>query len=135
MVYLKLQPYRQQSVEVRHSLKLASKYYGPFPVLARVGAVAYRLGLPQGSRIYPVFHISMLKKKLGGSQVVMLALPLVGPDDQIQVAPEMVLKRRAILRNHQPVSQVLIKWINLGFEEATWEDLDFIKHQFPNFHP
>ncbi|XP_071918743.1 uncharacterized protein [Coffea arabica] len=135
MVYFKLQPYRQQSVEVRHSLKLASKYYGPFPVLARVGAVAYRLGLPQGSRIYPVFHISMLKKKLGGSQVVMLALPLVGPDDQIQVAPEMVLKRRAILRNHQPVSQVLIKWINLGFEEATWEDLDFIKHQFPNFHP
>ena len=77
----------------------------------------------------------MLNKQLGGSQVVMPALPLVGPDDQIQVAPEMVFKRRAILRNHQPVSQVLIKWINLGFEEATWEDLDFIKHQFPNFHP
>ena len=44
-----------------------------------------------------MFHISMLKKKLGGSQVVMPALPLIGPDDEIQVAPEMVLKRRAIL--------------------------------------
>ena len=135
MVYLKLQPYRQQSVEVRRSLKLASKYYGPFPVIAHIGEVAYRLELPQGSRIHPVFHISMLKKKVGGSQEVMPALPLVGPDDQIQVAPEMVLKRRAILRNQLPVSQVLIKWINLGFEEATWEDLDFIKNQFPEFHP
>ena len=40
MVYLKLQSYRQQSVEVRRSSKLASKYYGPFPVLARVGEIA-----------------------------------------------------------------------------------------------
>ena len=92
MVYLKLQPYRQQSVVVRRSLTLASKYYGPFPVIAQVGEVAYRLELPQGSRIHPVFHISMLKKKIGCSQEVMPALPLVGTDTQIQIAPEMVLK-------------------------------------------
>ena len=67
MVYVKLQADREQTVEVRRSLKLASKYYGPFPVLARVGEVAYRLELHQGSRIHAVFNISMLKKKLGDS--------------------------------------------------------------------
>lgn len=36
-VYIKLQPYRQKSVAVRRSLKLSSKFFGPFPIIARVG--------------------------------------------------------------------------------------------------
>ena len=36
-VFLKLQPYRQQSLAIMRSLKLATKYYGPFEVLERIG--------------------------------------------------------------------------------------------------
>lgn len=61
-VYIKVQPYRQNAFGLRGSLKLRSKYYGPYKVLAKVGQVAYRLQLPETALIHPVFHISHLKK-------------------------------------------------------------------------
>ncbi|KAL0430619.1 UNVERIFIED_CONTAM: Transposon Ty3-I Gag-Pol polyprotein [Sesamum radiatum] len=60
-VFMKLQPYRQNSVRRHVSSKLAKKFYGPFRVVRRVGAVPYELDLPESSRIHPVFHVSLLK--------------------------------------------------------------------------
>ena len=46
--------------------KLSPRYIGPFEVLKRVGEVAYELALPPGlSGVYPIFHVSMLKKYHG----------------------------------------------------------------------
>jgi len=39
-VFVKLQPYRQQSVA---QYKLAPKFFGPFQVLSKVGPVAYKV--------------------------------------------------------------------------------------------
>jgi len=46
MVYLKIRPHRQLSMPYRLHPKLAAKYYGPFPVVAAVGSVAFKLQLP-----------------------------------------------------------------------------------------
>ncbi|PNX96526.1 transposon Tf2-1 polyprotein, partial [Trifolium pratense] len=65
LVLLKLQPYRQTSVQRRVSQKLSKRFYGPFPVLRRIGAVAYELDLPASSRIHPVVHVSQLRAYKG----------------------------------------------------------------------
>lgn len=74
-VYLKVQPYKQVTMAVRANVMLASKYYGPFQVLERVGAVAYRLKLPPGTTIHPVIHVSQLKKRIGSNVVPQVELP------------------------------------------------------------
>jgi transposase InsO family protein/ribosomal protein L21E len=133
MVYLKMEPYRLAAFGFRGSIKLQSKYYGPFQVLHKVGNRAYRLQLPEGVKIHPVFHVSQLKMHLGPKVVPSPDLPLVHPDDTIKIGPALVLEIRQISRNNEPVVQWLIQWDNLSLEDATWEDVDFIKQSFPAF--
>ncbi|GJW97852.1 putative reverse transcriptase domain-containing protein [Tanacetum coccineum] len=59
--------------------KLNPKYVGPFKVLKKVGAVAYKLELPQElSRVHNTFHVSNLKKCYSDD-------PLVVPLEGLQV--------------------------------------------------
>lgn len=48
----------QVSVAVRPFIKLAAKYFGPYPVEAKIGAVTYRLLMPANVLIHPIFHVS-----------------------------------------------------------------------------
>ena len=61
-VFLKIQPYKLRSLAQRQNQKLSPRFYGPFEVLKKVGNATYRLLLPQGSNVHPVFHVSLLKR-------------------------------------------------------------------------
>lgn len=58
MVYLRMQPYRMSAFRLRRALKLTSKYYGPYRIIEKIGKLAYKLLLPEGINIHPVFHVS-----------------------------------------------------------------------------
>lgn len=131
MVYLKIQPYRQNAFGLRGSLKLRSKYYGPFRILEKVGELAYKLHLLEDATIHPVFHVSQLKAHVGKNVVPLPNVPLVTEDGKIETSPFCLLDERIIQRKKVPVKQWLIHWESLGPEDATWEDLPFIRKLFP----
>ncbi|PKI72896.1 hypothetical protein CRG98_006698 [Punica granatum] len=85
--YLKLQPYQQHSVFKRANQKLTSRYFGPFQVIAQVGTVAYRLDLPNYAKIHHVFHVSLLRRRVGEGQAVQPTLPPYANDGLPDFAP------------------------------------------------
>jgi hypothetical protein len=63
-VYLKVSPMKGMQ-RFGAKKKLAPRYVGPYQIIERKGEVAYKIQLPEDmSMIFPVFHISQLKKCL-----------------------------------------------------------------------
>lgn len=93
-VYLKIRPYRQQSLTRRMNEKLSARYYGPFEVLARVGAVAYRLKLPEEAKIHNTFHVSQLKKAVGDALTTVPFPVQLTAEEVLEAYPTKVLGER-----------------------------------------
>lgn len=97
----------------------------------RIGEVAYRLALPEGSKIHPVFHISQIKKAIGNKQAAATQLTVEG---ELKTEPERLLALRNKSNGENIIVEVLIKWEGLQEFEATWEQADVIAEQFRSFH-
>ncbi|XP_059284823.1 uncharacterized protein LOC132038117 [Lycium ferocissimum] len=102
-------------------------------VVDRIGKVAYKLALPPSSKVHPVFHVSLLKKKVGTRIVVQSELPPTGEDGQFLVQPVAILQRQMVKKNNVVVIKVLVQWSNLPPEDATWEDYQFLNAKYLNF--
>lgn len=112
----------------RVNAKLAARLYGPFRVLEKIGSVAYKLQLPLGSKIHPVFHASQLKKAIGTHHVQTNSPAEMEGDGTMAVEPEIILAQRAVSKRGVQVLQWLIKWKSKPIDEATWEDMETICH-------
>jgi ribosomal protein L21E len=122
LVYMKLQPYVQSTMAARSNKKLSFRFYGPYKVLQRVGKVAYKLELPEGSRIHPVIHVSQLKKHAPKDVVVTEVLTSISTDPFQVQQPDKILHTRVIQRGANLIKQVLVQWSSMPAEMATWED-------------
>ncbi|GKD77959.1 retrotransposable element Tf2, partial [Tanacetum coccineum] len=101
-------------------------------VVERIIEVAYKLELPSLSQIYPVFHISQLKK-CHGKYHSMGMLPQFKEDGLLENKPMSILERRVGKVNNKPVMFVLIQWTNKSVKEATWEVYGDLITRFPGF--
>ncbi|XLR69177.1 hypothetical protein S83_019849 [Arachis hypogaea] len=130
-VFLKIQPSRMRSLATRPNQKLGARFYGPYEVLEKIGAAAYKLRLPASAKIHPIFHVSLLKKSLGSSVEPQSLPESLTEEGELLVEPEQVLDSRMSNQGHL---EVLIKWQHLPEFESTWERADKLQLAFPSFH-
>ncbi|KAJ1701330.1 hypothetical protein LUZ63_001109 [Rhynchospora breviuscula] len=132
-VYLKIQPYKQQSVSEGGTNKLNPRYFGPYEIIEKIGPVAYKLNLPPTAQIHPVVHVSLLKKHIGRIHTPSSILPEFSLAGQLQIAPIGLLDRRLIKRGNVGIAQVKIQWEGLSMRHTTWEDYAIMKQKHPQF--
>ncbi|KAL1104405.1 hypothetical protein V6Z11_D04G064600 [Gossypium hirsutum] len=104
---------------------LVRRYEGPFKVVKRVGKVAYKLELPAKLKVYPAFHISMLKPfyedKEDPNRGKFERAPMgvkVSYDREVKnIEVDRVIRQKY----HRPRHEYLVRWKGLPDSEASWE--------------
>ncbi|KAL5512939.1 hypothetical protein ACEPAH_3337 [Sanghuangporus vaninii] len=103
----------------RPTKKMDDKWFGPFEIVEKVGASAYRLKLPRTWRqVHPVFNEVLLKPAVEPSFESQQKPPPPPPvlvDDEEEYEVKEILDSRL----HRGKLQFLIKWV--GYDEATWQ--------------
>ena len=118
--------------------KLSPRYIGPYEILQRVGAMAYELVFPaDGDYVYPVFHVSMLKKCLGDPSLI-LPVEGLGVDEDLsykEIPVEILYRQIKWLRNKE-VSIVKVLLRNHLVEGSMWENVDCVRSRYRHlFNP
>ena len=103
--------------------KLSPRFIGPFEILDKVGAVAYRLALPPAlADSHNVFHISMLWKYVSDpSHVLKYDTIALQKDLSYEERPISILDRGMKQLRSKSISIVKVLWSNSSEREATWE--------------
>ncbi|XP_073136807.1 uncharacterized protein [Henckelia pumila] len=122
LVLLKMIPYRQTTVATRLHPKLGRRFFGPYPVTAKVGEVAYTLQLPPSSQIHPTFHVSQLKSFHGAAPDTSDQLPVHFFNSKPIAFPAAILAMRIVTIKDQQVKQILVQWSHSYPDDATWEN-------------
>jgi hypothetical protein len=97
------------------SIKLDFKKLGPFRIEEAVGPVNYRLKLPIGSRLHPMFYISLLEPARGGAPVI-TDIDIQPKNDIEEYKVEEILDIRT---NTKSQREYLIKWKGYSSLENT----------------
>ncbi|WVY92183.1 hypothetical protein V8G54_037697 [Vigna mungo] len=120
-VYVKLQPYHQIFVSGFEFHKLAKCFYGPFQLTTKMGHVAYKLDLPDTSRIHNVLHCSVLKAYEGPLPPSIDPLTPLSYDNLL-VTPLAMLGFKTNNVNGVLKRLALVQWQGLSPDETSWED-------------
>jgi hypothetical protein len=114
--------------------KLTPRFIGPFQILDRVGAVAYRLALPTPlAGVHNVFHVSMLKKYVPDpSHVIKWEHVELKENATYILRPTRILDRKEQVLRNKVIPLVKVLWTHHDEEEATWETEVEIRKHYPS---
>ncbi|GKD11570.1 putative reverse transcriptase domain-containing protein [Tanacetum coccineum] len=114
--------------------KLNPRYIGPFKVLEKVGAIAYKLELPQKlRRVHNMFHVSNLKKCYANEP---LAIPLDGLhiDDKLYFVEEPIeiMDHEVKQLKQSCIPIIKVRWNSRRGPKFTWEREDQFRKKYPH---
>ena len=133
-VYLKV-PAKSETLKTGKCEKLSPRFCGPFKVLKKVGGLAYKLELPESSRVHPVFHVSRLRKIVDHNENVVspsVLVELIEPPS-IPHEPERILGFRDRNTRHTVYREALVKWKDREDEASSWERVSTLTKNFSEF--
>jgi hypothetical protein len=135
-VYLKVSPLRgTKRFHVKG--KLSPRYVGLYPIVKRIGKVAYKLELPpELAGVHPVFHVSQLRKCV----VVEKRVPAQALDVQETLEyleyPVRILDWAEKSTRSTTTRFCKVLWSNHSECEATWEKESIMREKYPHlFEP
>jgi len=133
-VYIKVSPMKGVQ-RFRVKRKLAPRYVGPYQILEKKGNVAYKVQLLVELRaIFPIFHVSQLKKCLRVPEERVKVRDIKLKSDLVyEEKPVAVVDRKERVTRNHVVKFYKVLWSNHREEDATWETEDYLKEVYKTF--
>ncbi|GKE85626.1 hypothetical protein Tco_1559368, partial [Tanacetum coccineum] len=115
-------------------MKLNPRYVGPFKVLEKVGAVTYKLEIPQElSMVHNTFHVSSLKKCYADEPLAFL-LDGLHIDDKLHLVEEPVeiIDHEVKRLKQSRIPIIKVQWNSKRGLEFIWEREDQFRKKYPH---
>ncbi|XP_041027045.1 uncharacterized protein LOC121267262 [Juglans microcarpa x Juglans regia] len=121
-VFLRIAPMRGVMRFIKKG-KLSTRYVGLFDILDRIGPMVYMVALPLAlSRVYDVFHVSILRKYIPDPTHVIDYKPLLLQENLTYTEePVQIVERKEQVLRNQTIPLVKVVWNNHVIREASWE--------------
>ena len=122
-VFLKVSPMRGV-LRFGKTGKLAPHYIGPFPILERIGPLAYRVQLPNWlSGVHDVFHISNLRKYVHDPDDIIEE----AAQQDLEITPNLAVRRepmKIVDRDEKRLRNKIVKLVKVKWsgdpKDCTW---------------
>ena len=103
--------------------KFQQRYIGPYPVLQRIGKVAYKLELPPSMTVHPVFHVSLLVPHKPRPADMSTPPDWEPVEEQDGELPTYEVEHILDQKGEGQEARYLVKWKGFPDSAATWEPL------------
>ncbi|XP_048627495.1 uncharacterized protein LOC125596363 [Brassica napus] len=135
LVYLKMITFKGRA-RVSGKRKLDPRYLGPFRIIERVGAVAYKLELPPAmDAFHNVFHVSQLRKCLSDQDIILPEIPTdLDKNLTLETRPVRIVDRTEKTTRKKTIPMIKVVWEYNGKDVITWETEATMKAEYPEWY-
>ncbi|KAJ9557656.1 hypothetical protein OSB04_012270 [Centaurea solstitialis] len=132
-VMLKVSPWKGV-IRFGRKGKLSPRYIGPYEIIEWVGAVAYKLDLPNElSEVHNTFHVTNLRKCLAepGAAIHLQEIS-VDPKLNFVEEPVAIVDRKIRKIRNKEIDLVKVQWKFHKGQECTWETESEMREKYPH---